>query len=170
MDLSDLAAGMMSRSLSKPPVPYTRDWRFTVKSHVPPAPTLVTDGCCKYDEDDFEEIKRLSPTERCLQRPPLPGEMGSDTIDLEVTDLLRVGDCCNSQVFTVRVLRGTPKAEKPPPPDARLVAKVYDPLYYDDEEYFVNPFLAMDQCYTHEARAYHVLSEFQGRHIPIFYV
>jgi hypothetical protein len=47
----------------------------------------------------------------------------------------------------------------------RLVAKAYDPLYFNDEGY-LNPFLCMDKYYTHEANAYMVLIELQGQWIP----
>ncbi|KAJ5095561.1 hypothetical protein NUU61_004917 [Penicillium alfredii] len=108
--------------------------------------------------------------------------MGPDTIELEITDLLRVGDCCNSQLLTVQELRETshsgqpslsktifPRRSSPALDTKLLVAKVYDPLYYDDAEYYINPFLAMNQNYTHEVRSYHHLSELQGDRIPRYY-
>jgi hypothetical protein len=51
----------------------------------------------------------------------------------------------------------------------RLIAKIYDPLYFNDEDGRLNPFLCVDRHYAHESRAYHVLSEMQGTRIPIFY-
>lgn len=94
--------------------------------------------------------------------------MGSCTVDLKILNLLRVGDGCNAQVFTVEVLE-----VRPHPPcfrsDRALVAKIYDPLYFDDEEGFLNPFLCVDKHYTHETHAYDVLSESQGKRVPRFY-
>jgi hypothetical protein len=56
-----------------------------------------------------------------------------------------------------------------PPKGTRLVAKVYDPLYFNDSEGYLNPFLCMDRSYTHEANAYMALNEFQGQWIPRYY-
>ncbi|OJJ96382.1 hypothetical protein ASPACDRAFT_54720 [Aspergillus aculeatus ATCC 16872] len=50
---------------------------------------------------------------------------------------------------------------------ARLVAKIYDPLYFEDDEGYLDPFRCMDKYYTHEANAYPALREFQGREIPM---
>ncbi|GES63749.1 hypothetical protein ATEIFO6365_0007043600 [Aspergillus terreus] len=50
----------------------------------------------------------------------------------------------------------------------QLVAKVYDPLYCDDDPY-INPFRCVDNHYTHEVHTYHLLSDFQGKSIPKFY-
>lgn len=50
-----------------------------------------------------------------------------------------------------------------------LVAKVYDPLYFDDSEGLLNPFLWMDKYYTHEARAYEAFSDLQGKRVPTFH-
>ncbi|KAL1855952.1 hypothetical protein Plec18170_003819 [Paecilomyces lecythidis] len=46
---------------------------------------------------------------------------------------------------------------------------MYDPLYFDDDEGFVNPFRCVDKHYTYEARVYNVLSDMQGWLIPKFY-
>ncbi|KAJ5091819.1 hypothetical protein NUU61_006689 [Penicillium alfredii] len=73
-----------------------------------------------------------------------------------------------SQIFTVRVLHAT-SASKVPRDDTRLVAKIYDPLYFDDDGGFLNPFLCVNEHYTHEANVYHHLSQFQGQGIPRFY-
>ncbi|GIK01886.1 hypothetical protein Aspvir_005927 [Aspergillus viridinutans] len=56
-----------------------------------------------------------------------------------------------------------------PPKGTRLVAKAYDPLYYNDDDGYINPFLCMDRSYTHEANAYIALNEFQGQGIPRYY-
>ncbi|KAI3054670.1 hypothetical protein CBS147353_11412 [Aspergillus niger] len=156
-----------STELPKPPVPYTTGWRFTAESHSVPAPTLVTRGCCMNSESDKIERKQLSPVERCLKRPPLPGGIGHDSIRLEVIKLLKGGDGHNSQVFTVRLL--APASPSLPQVGTELVAKVYDPLYFNDDEGHLNPFLCMDKYYTHEANAYKALDEFQGCGIPKYY-
>lgn len=110
----------------------------------------------------------LKPVERCLRHPPLAGSLGSSTVDLEILDLIRVGDEHNAQVFLVNV-RATRSDSDYVHVNQKLVAKVYDPLYFDDDDGYVNPFSCVDQHYTHEVHAYHVLARFQGNLIPSFY-
>ena len=50
----------------------------------------------------------------------------------------------------------------------RVVAKIYDPLYFDDDGY-LNPFLCVDMNYTHEVATYTALSDLQGSVIPKYY-
>ncbi|PWY82089.1 hypothetical protein BO70DRAFT_387225 [Aspergillus heteromorphus CBS 117.55] len=150
----------------KPPVPYTKGQNFSILSHVAPPPTPVTYGCCLNGPAGREEQSHLTPVARCLQNPPLPGSPGSSRIDLTVVDPFRVGDGHNAQVFAAKV-QNNPQA-----PDGEskvLVAKVFDPLYQDDDEGYLNPFLCMNKYYTHEVHAYSILSEFQGGLIPRFY-
>ncbi|OJJ70272.1 hypothetical protein ASPBRDRAFT_56092 [Aspergillus brasiliensis CBS 101740] len=156
-----------STELPKPPVPYTLGWRFTAEYHSVPAPTLVTRGCCMNSESDKKERKHLSPVDRCLKRPPLPGGKGNDAVRLEILQLLKCGDGHNSQVFIVRLLAST--SQSLPQDGTELVAKIYDPLYFNDDEGRLNPFLCMDQYYTYEANVYKALGEFQGRGIPRYY-
>ncbi|OOF93269.1 hypothetical protein ASPCADRAFT_132976 [Aspergillus carbonarius ITEM 5010] len=156
-----------STELPKPPVPYTPGWRFTAESHSASAPTPVTQGCCLNSASDKVERKQWSPVERCLKRPPLPGGKGNHAITLEVMKLLKGGDGHNSQVFTVRLIASD--SPSLPQDGTELVAKIYDPLYFDDDEGYLNPFLCMDKYYTHEANAYNTLGECQGCGIPKYY-
>jgi hypothetical protein len=48
------------------------------------------------------------------------------------------------------------------------VAKVFDPLYFDDDDGFLDPFLCVDKHYMHEAHAYNLLSQWQGTLISRF--
>ncbi|PYI09185.1 hypothetical protein BO78DRAFT_395049 [Aspergillus sclerotiicarbonarius CBS 121057] len=154
--------------LPKPPVPFTTGRAFTVRSHVTPPPTLVTRDCCRNFHHGREERARLPPVARSLKHPPLLGDLGSDIVEFEILDPIKVGDGHNAQVFNVRILNAQPNSEvfhgrK------ELVAKVYDPLYLDDDDGFLNPFLCVDKHYTHEVHAYRVLSNLQGNLIPRFY-
>ncbi|KAJ0424718.1 hypothetical protein BJY00DRAFT_309135 [Aspergillus carlsbadensis] len=151
--------------LPKPAVPYTPGWQFTAKPHTPPSPTPVPfdQGCCtRNSEADLVERRELGLMERCLKHPPLPGldecegeyegkGEDTDTVTLEIIDAIKVGDGHNSQK--------TPNS----------VAKLYDPLYFDDDCGYLNPFLCVDQDYTHESNAYMALAEFQGGFIPMYY-
>lgn len=152
----------------KPPVPYVKGWRFTARAHIPPPPTPVTIDCCLNDKAGELEWKQLSPVERCLLHPPLPGSDGSFSVELEIDRPLRVGDNHNAQVALVRLLKCNPHLEGLAK-GSRLVAKIYDPLYFFDNEGYVNPFLAVDKHYTHETAAYAALSDLQGSMIPKYY-
>lgn len=46
---------------------------------------------------------------------------------------------------------------------------MYDPLSFDDDEGYLNPFLCMDKYYTNTANAYLALDELQGQGIPRYY-
>lgn len=111
----------------------------------------------------------MLPADRCLNHPPLPGKDGNGNVSLEIIDILKGGDGHNSQVFTVRLLDFQSTSELLPQKGSRLVAKVYDPLYFDDDDGYINPFRCMDQYYTHESNAYVALGEFQGQSIPKYY-
>ncbi|KAJ5584626.1 uncharacterized protein N7459_004426 [Penicillium hispanicum] len=160
--------------LPKPPAPYTPGWRFTVQSHRNPPPTPVTPRSLTNEKSDRRERHLLSVVDRCVLHPPLPGEMEDNTVTLEIVNLLQAGDTSHSQVFTVRVLSATPASMAAaalhlPPDDNKLVAKLYDPLYLDDDDGYINPFHCVDRHYTHEANTYERLAEFQGSKIPRFY-
>ncbi|KAJ5719218.1 hypothetical protein N7493_007673 [Penicillium malachiteum] len=155
----------LSLSPGRPPLPYIKGWRFTAQAYVPPPSTPVFPNNMAYEESDCEELARLDPVDFCLLHPPLVGEMGSTTLDLEIVDLMAVREPRNSEVFTVKVLQGI--SEKPLP--KMLVAKVYDPLYLDDAETWMAGYRVMDRFYTHETRVYYDLSEFQGQTIPQCY-
>ena len=160
-----------STTFPKPEIPYAVGRRFTVHSHIPPGPTPVTRGCCLNGIQGREESRAVDPVERCLRYPPLAGSWGSFTVDLEIHDLIRIGDGHNAQLFVVDVLetRSGSKDIQIEKKKKKLVAKVYDPLYFDDHGGYIDPFACVDKHYTHEVHAYHVLAEFQGRLIPRFY-
>ncbi|OJD15413.1 hypothetical protein AJ78_04345 [Emergomyces pasteurianus Ep9510] len=157
-----------STDLPKPPVPYVEVWVFAAQSHIPPPPTPVTKDCCRNFQTGRVERRQFHPIERCLRHPPLPGSLGSCTVDLKILNLLRVGDGCNAQVFTAEVLESRPNSQYFQS-NRKLAAKVYDPLYFDDEEGFLNPFLCVDKHYTHETHTYGLLSKLQGEEVPRFY-
>ncbi|KAB8254569.1 hypothetical protein BDV32DRAFT_132188 [Aspergillus pseudonomiae] len=148
-----------------PAIPYAVGWRFTVQLHKPPEPTPVFEnGCCNSDIDNLEK-ERLSPVERCLNHPPLPGCDEPLKIDLGITDLIQVVDQHNAQVVMVDVLGDGQGLQK----GMRAVAKFYDPLFANDDDGFLNPFSCVDKHYTHEAAMYMRLSDLAGKQIPNFY-
>ncbi|KAJ5096584.1 hypothetical protein N7456_007305 [Penicillium angulare] len=154
----------MSLSPLRPSLPYVPGWKFTVQSHLPPPPFTATQRQRGYTGQELEDLWQLGPAEFCAQYPPLLGEMGSEKINLEIIDLLKVKEPCNSQTFTVKVNQGNF-----PPHSGKVVAKLYDPLYYDDADNWKSPCRIQDEKYSRETHAYSVLSEFQGSRIPYMY-
>ncbi|KAE8336857.1 hypothetical protein BDV24DRAFT_178140 [Aspergillus arachidicola] len=149
----------------KPGPPYTVGWRCTVHSHEPPRPTLVTKDNYRNFAAGRLEKAQLSPVERCLRHPPLPGLDKPHKVDLEIIEVKKGGDNHNSQVVVVEVLGHIQRLEK----GRRAVAKFYDALYFDDDKSFLNPFACMDRHYTHESAAYITLADLMGKKIPEFY-
>ncbi|KAB8275519.1 hypothetical protein BDV30DRAFT_64715 [Aspergillus minisclerotigenes] len=151
----------------KPEPSYTVGWRSncTVHPHEPPRPTLVTRGSCRNFAADRLEKSQLSPVERCLKHPPLPGLNKPDKVDLEIIEVKKVGNNQNPQVVVVEALGHIQGLEK----RERAVAKFYDLLYFDDDEGFLNPFACVDRHYTHESAAYITLAHLMGKKIPKFY-
>ncbi|KAJ9219570.1 hypothetical protein DTO027B5_4838 [Paecilomyces variotii] len=152
----------------QPPFPYTKGWIFHAQTHISPPPTPVTYNCCLSTTQEREDRERLGKLRWCLDHPPLSGEMGAGGIDLEIQDAFRVGDRCNAQVFTAKVLQAPPNF-RCLQPGKEIITKIYDPLYFNDEGGYINPFRSVDKHYTHEARTYDVLSDIQGQLIPTFY-
>lgn len=116
-----------STDLPKPPVPYTKGWKFTVQSHTPPTP--VTRDCCRNFKKGGHERNTLSPIERCLKHLPLPGKTEPYTVNILGANFLSTG-----RYFKPVSTSGQQK----------LVAKVYNPLYYDDDEDFLSPFVSTE--------------------------
>ncbi|XRM36689.1 hypothetical protein ABZX51_000180 [Aspergillus tubingensis] len=151
--------------LVKPPIPYTKGWRFSARSHATPAPTPVTLDGCRNSDNGREERATLSSVARCCKHPPLPRDLRQQTVDLEVLDPIRVSDGHSAQVSKVRVLNPESNTETFQGTED-LVAKVYDPLYLNDHGGYLNPSLCVNKLYTHEAQTYRVLSDLQGDLIP----
>ncbi|CAN6673332.1 hypothetical protein TRVA0_048S00694 [Trichomonascus vanleenenianus] len=152
-----------------PPVLYIMDMKFTVRHHV--APQLIPYPYArdfKYNwisNERREERSKLTPIEWCLRNPPSEGEFGAGTLDLLVLDTFQAGyDYGSSQVVLVEAQSELERVQK----GQKLVAKVYDPLYIDDDGDLDVYFIA-NEFYTREVRAYQELSELQGGSVPKFY-
>ena len=90
------------------------------------------------------------------------------TLELEIHDTIRIGVHDNAQVIVAEVLTANPPV-KGLSPGQLVVATLYDPMYIDDDVFYVNPFLVADKGYTHETATYEVLAEYQGTAIPHYY-
>ncbi|KAF2271742.1 uncharacterized protein EI97DRAFT_351233, partial [Westerdykella ornata] len=138
--------------------PYEVGRTFLARKHTPPEPFGGP-----YDTvwpPEQEGWKTLTQTEYCLSRPPLPGTTNENhMISLKIESLIRTGENAGAQI--VGVSNG-------------LVAKIFDPLYYDgknDHGFPADVVIESDGDYSREAAAY---SELQGclkamKHIPKYY-
>ncbi|KAK9249273.1 hypothetical protein V1506DRAFT_569458 [Lipomyces tetrasporus] len=151
---------------SKPFLPYYPGREWSILSHDPPAPTV---GHCDLTRDGAWEREWKHPLERCILHPPRPGSFGTTTVDLKIVDIVRAGDQHSSQLVTVQVVNVDPPESSLPTSNIPLMAKIYDPLYFDHEQDDADPFLCVDRAYCQEAAAYKALSELQGTIIPRYY-
>ena len=147
---------------SKPALPYLLGKCLTIRSHEPPAPTT---GRRTYNPETARERETLHPLIRCQRHPPLPGKDGQVMAEVEIIRPIRAGDKYSTQLVAVRVKSSCDKLPK----DIDVVAKIYDPLYFDHDQDDADPFPYLDHDYSHEAAAYKALAELQGGIIPKFF-
>lgn len=56
------------------------------------------------------------------------------------------------------------------PLSRKVVANIYDPLYFNEEDWYLNPFRFMDKFYTREAHTYKIFSsdeKLQRKDLPV---
>ena len=143
-------------NVPKPEFPYTVGKHLRVRSHVPPQPTKSD---CRLEFQAARERESIDAVQRCLLHPPLSGMFTSGVAELEIVRLVRAGDQHGAQLLAVRDI----------PSDTDLLAKFYDPLYFDHEQDEADPFLCVDRAYTHESAVYTKIADFQGSIIPKYY-
>lgn len=147
---------------SKPDLPYIVGRHLSLRSHQPPAPT----SNAVINFETARERESVHPVARCLRNPPLPGNDGQITAEVQIVRTIRAEDKHSAQVVTVRV---KPSTSHKLPTDTDLVAKIYDPLYFDHDQDDADPFLHVDKAYSHETAAYKTLSALQGGTIPKYF-
>lgn len=154
----------------KPRIPYVKGWCFNVQQHIPPPPIELNPSieCTVKDADQSIKMRASDPFELCLHHPPLPGTIGPSSLRLQINDTIRIGDHHLAQLVLVEVLTTNPQV-KGLSQGQRVVAKLYDPMYIDDDQFYINPFVAADKGYTYEAAAYTALADLQGSAIPRYY-
>lgn len=108
-DLDDRSPSTQPYDTRKPQISYTKGWQFTVRQHTPPPPVKLNPYtlCSFEDQDESIKMELLHPIKRRLRYPPLLGPYGS-SIELQICDTLRVGDCHNAQVVVVEILTADP--------------------------------------------------------------
>ncbi|KAL9098240.1 MAG: hypothetical protein Q9163_006066 [Psora crenata] len=149
----------------KPPLPYLIGQQLLIRSHHPPPPTNR-----QYSLRTLKYRERVSvhPLERCLLNPPLPGSDGRQIVHIKITGSIRLGDKHHAQLAAVEVLKDTP-VNHSLPKNLSLVAKFYDPLYFDHNEDDGDPVISVNRDYLHETATYKALSTLQGTVIPKYY-
>ncbi|OAX78680.1 hypothetical protein ACJ72_07011 [Emergomyces africanus] len=78
----------------------------------------------------------------------MQGSDGSTTANLEIIDAIRASDNQSAKLVVVLV-----KADM----KLLILAKIYDPLYYDHEQDDADPFLCVDRDYSPETAVYNAL-------------
>ena len=156
----------------KPPFPYKVGAKIQVRAHKPPSLSPMR---WPIDSKDVAEWEDFSPLERCLKHPPPPGTYDKGSASLEILESIYAADEKNAQLVLVRVRPGAKedvsggKLPSSLPPESTLVAKFYDPLYYDHDQHDSDPFKNVNSSYLFEVGAYTRLSNMQGTAIPKFY-
>ncbi|EER43150.1 conserved hypothetical protein [Histoplasma capsulatum var. duboisii H88] len=151
---------------SKPDLPYVVGAVFAVRSHNPPSPTSTSYDCSLTSEAAYER-ESMHPLDRCIKHPPLAGSDGPTTAELKIDGAVRIGDNHSAQLVTVQILHTSPP--KMLPTDTNLLAKIYDPLYFDHEQDDVDPFLCVDRDYARETAADLALPQLYGTVIPNYF-
>ncbi|OJD19473.1 hypothetical protein AJ78_00541 [Emergomyces pasteurianus Ep9510] len=85
------------------------------------------------------------------------GSDGQATAELKIVGAVIIGDNHSAQLVTVQILRTSPPYALST--DTNLLAKIYDPLYFDHEQDYVDPFLCVDRDYAVETAAYLALPQ-----------
>ncbi|KAK6823692.1 hypothetical protein RU639_006480 [Aspergillus parasiticus] len=145
--------------IPKPNLPYVEGFEFSVLEFFPHEPQNKT---FILSPDEALQRQNTDVLRRCLAKKPLSGRLGSCALHLKIKKAIRVGDGKTSQIVLADVISGqgftTP-----------LVAKLYDPLYYDHSLDDVDPFLYVDLEYTRETAAYRHLHSRGEKHVPEYY-
>ncbi|OJD28457.1 hypothetical protein ACJ73_00144 [Blastomyces percursus] len=150
----------------KPPLTYFPRQEFCIHPHTPPPPAT---GEVVLSYEVHRERETTHPVDRCILHLPLPGLTGKGTIRLKVVGPVRIGDQHSAQLVTVRIVDKTLDISDSIPTDKYLVAKLYDPLYFDHEQDDLDPFRYTDLAYSHETAAYRQLYPLEGTVIPRYY-
>ncbi|KAF1848882.1 uncharacterized protein K460DRAFT_364833 [Cucurbitaria berberidis CBS 394.84] len=125
----------------KPRLPYVKGFTFTAHRHEPPAPFGI--GYSTESPLVQENWKLLSQTEYCLSQSLLEGQTYLGEVNpLTITSTIRTGYDRGAQLVVV---------------NDTMVAKIYDPLYYEginEFGYREDVITNADGDYSREAAAY----------------
>ena len=144
--------------------PYGINNVINIKRHLPPA--AVNSECAyvnmpdpKYDQLMSE--RKLPLEERYHRHPPTETEpLGAKEVSLKIIRHLRTGDAKAAQLVLAKVDDSISSFP--------LVAKFYDPFYFNHVQDDVDPFLTVDIAYAKETSAYQFLNN-EDSLTPLYY-
>lgn len=153
-----------AHKIAKPPFPYVPGNELTVSRHNISPPPRIQVTLQKATAREREQVDVLT---RCLLHPPSEGELvPQESPRLQILDTIRAQDGKTSQLVTVRVLSGGSSGLLG---RDDIVAKFYDPLYYNHYLDDVDPFRYVNREYAREAAAYSRLPGSRITGIPEYY-
>ncbi|KAL3261939.1 hypothetical protein ABHI18_003301 [Aspergillus niger] len=148
--------------------PYFIHATLTIQSHTPPPPldkSVFSREENRLPRDKYDQLPSLA--EIWPNYPPLPGTDGSRFLNIQLTEAIQTGQGKRSQVYAVRCTDSNDPLGLPT--NHTIVAKFYDPTYYEIEYLSDNPFVEAGYEYSHESAIYTRCSEIQGTSIPRFF-
>ncbi|KFY42125.1 hypothetical protein V495_04666 [Pseudogymnoascus sp. VKM F-4514 (FW-929)] len=146
----------------KPELPYAVGSCFKARPHTP---RQLDNDNCEFDINDIREVNTVDPLHRCLLHPPPRGRMEPGVVTFKIVGRIQAGDPNNTQVVSVGVLDSTIGL----PTDIDILAKIYDPLYFNHIQDDVDIFRYTEYCYNRERAAYKHLVALQGSIILKYY-
>ena len=135
--------------------------KLDIQSHEAPSPT--GDNYYYFTGEEYTRRRNATLPQLSHIYPPAEGGRTGPPITLEITDAIRTGLACTSQLVKVKVpaVAGAQQS---------IVAKFYDPLLADDPaEPEKNTFWLADHEYAIEVAAYGRLESLYGTLVPKFY-
>ena len=134
--------------------PYRLSNVFTVREHVPPTEIKFNYTYMSMQDPEYNKLMKerdLPLEERYHKHPPIETEPpGTQKLPLKIIRHLRVSQGRAAQLVLAEVPGSISKAP--------LVAKFYDPFYYDHVQDDVEPFRMVDYDYHRETLAYRYLN------------
>ncbi len=148
-----------------PEFPYYPGRSILLRKHVPPPLTAYNYVYWDIDRTEGNELLRdreeLSLQQRYHKHPPIETKPLGSGLSLKIVRSLRAGPSHPAQLVQAQaegIEDGKP-----------IVAKFYDPFYWNHEQDDIEPFRFVDFEYSHEAAAYRQLDKLQGSMIPKYY-
>lgn len=139
---------------------------YSKPGRTPPRPLDIYQSLgYELDYDGQHERHTVDPFHRCLLHPPSRGKIEPGAVEFKIVDWVEAGDPNSSQVVAVRILNSTLAL----PTDVDILAKIYDPLYFNHIQDFVDIFQYNDFCYRRATAAYKHLADLQGGIVPKYY-
>lgn len=141
----------------KPKLPYTVGSCLKAHPHTPQPPDNDNFPGFEFDYNHEREMYSVHPFHRCLLYLPWLGRTEVGVVEFKIVDWVQAGDPSSTQVIKIRILNSTINL----PTDMDILAKIYDPLYFNHIQDNVDIFRYTDFCYRRESAAYKHLADLQ---------